>query len=526
MEVERSYANARSMASVLVVGGAGYVGSSVVTHLLDQGEQVWVLDDLSTGHRMLVPESIRSAGRFTESHYGNRPVVEALLRSVKFDVVFHFGAKSIVSESVKYPEMYWENNVSQTRELLDAMVATGTKRLVFSSTASVYGDPGENAVTEELPKNPINPYGKTKLAVEEMLVDYGNRYGFRSIALRYFNAAGADSQARVGEHHDPETHLIPNLLSAALAGRAISIFGDDYSTRDGTCLRDYIHVEDLAVAHASAFRRMASEAIGTGGFEAFNLGSESGFTVKEVISAAERVTGKKIKSVVEPRRAGDPSKLVAVAKRAQQILGFKPRANAMDSILASAYAWERKKNEPKRAVFLDRDGTLNFDPGYISDAEQFEIIPGTERALKKLQDAGFLLVVVSNQSGVARKKVTIDQLNRIHEKLDRLLGAAGVSIYHYALCFHHPDEDCGCRKPKTKLLADASHRYGIELSRSYMVGDKFTDVECGRNAKLAGSFLVGTGHGTDERKYLSSSAGIFFPTLEEVVDAILTQITQ
>lgn len=523
MEVGGSYANARSMASVLVVGGAGYVGSSVAAHLLDQGEQVWVLDDLSTGHRSLVLDDVRKVCRFIESRAGDYSVVQSLLRSQKFDAVFHFAAKSIVTESVQFPDVYWENNVDQTKFLLDAMVHSGVKRFIFSSTASVYGDPGNQEVTEDLPKNPINPYGETKLAVEKMLAEYGTTHGLRSIALRYFNAAGADPKLRVGEHHDPETHLIPNLLAAGLTGTAVSVFGTDYATRDGTCLRDYVHVEDLATAHAAAFHRMMGEGFSSDGFEAFNLGSESGFTVKEVIAAAEKILGKKIQQNFLPRRAGDPEKLVAVAARARKNLGFSPRKNAMDSILSTALQWEMKKRTPKKAVFLDRDGTLNFDPGYISDPAQFELFPGVAEALKKLQVEGYLLIVVSNQSGVARGKITHDQLHRIHEKLDQLLAVEGVTIHHYALCFHHPDVDCECRKPKTKLIVETAIRYSIDLSQSFMIGDKLSDLECGRGAGVAGSFLVGTGHGAEQVKQLKDPSGVFFSSLGEIVEKVITR---
>lgn len=480
------------MASVLVVGGAGYVGSSVSAHLLDQGNEVWVLDDLSTGHRSLVLDSIIQAGRFTESRAGDRTVVETLLREKKFDAVLHFAAKSLVGESVRLPALYWENNVEQTRSLLDSMVAAGVKRFVFSSTAAVYGDAGDQEISEDLPKAPINPYGETKLAVEEMLEEYATNHGLRSIALRYFNAAGADAKLRTGEHHDPETHLIPNILTAALDGRALLLFGDDYPTRDGTCMRDYVHVTDLAQAHAAAVTRMLTEPFGTAGFEVFNLGSQTGFTVKEVIAEAEAVLGFPIAKNIEPRRPGDPAKLVANSERARKTLHFNPRSDALRSIVSSAFAWEKKKRAPKKAVFLDRDGTLNHDPGYINDAAHFHLLPGVEDALARLTKAGYLLIVVSNQSGIAREKITHEQLHRIHEKLDRLLGEKNVRIHSYALCFHHPDTDCDCRKPKPKLLLDTAKKYGIDLSQSFMVGDKFTDVEAGLNAGVRESFLVGT----------------------------------
>lgn len=520
MEVERSYANVESMASVLIVGGAGYVGSAVAAYLLDRGEDVWVLDDLSTGHRSLILDPVIRDGKFIEARAGDRAILDALFSEKKFDTVFHFAAKSLVGESVKFPELYRENNVDQTRTLLDAMIAAGLRRFVFSSTAAVYGDPGDLEIDEDLAKNPINPYGETKLAVERMLVDYGNCEGLRSIALRYFNAAGAEQKLRVGEDHEPETHLIPNILQAGLKGQPVSILGADYLTPDGTCVRDYVHVDDLAQAHAAAAVRMASEGMTSKGFEAFNLGSAKGFSVKEVITEAERVLGRKIDRKIEARRPGDPAKLVAIANRAKKYFGFSPRVDALNSILTTAMGWEIKKLTPKKAVFLDRDGTLNFDPGYLNDPEKLSLIPGVAQALKRLSDEGYLLIVVSNQSGVARGKIKKPQLARIHEKLDRVLAENGVRIHHYALCLHHPDEDCECRKPKPKLLVETARRYRIDLSRSFMVGDKISDVECGKNAGLAGSFLVGTGSGVEELKNLSDPSDIFFPTLEAVASRI------
>jgi UDP-glucose 4-epimerase len=513
------------MASVLnrclIVGGAGYVGSVVAAHLRDRGDDVWILDDLSTGHRSLVPDSILREGKFVEARAGDRATLDALFSKQKFDVVYHFAAKSLVAESVKFPDLYRENNVEQTRFLLDAMDAAGIRRFVFSSTAAVFGDPGEHEIDESLPKNPINPYGETKLAVEKMLAEEGKRVGLRSIALRYFNAAGADSKNRVGEDHAPETHLIPNVLAAGLTGTPVTVFGKDYPTPDGTCVRDYVYVEDLARAHAAAADRMIAEGTTEKGFEAYNLGSEKGFSVLEIIGEAERVLGKKILTKFEARRPGDPAKLVAVSKRAATDLGFKASPNAMRTILETALAWEKKKRALKKAVFLDRDGTLNFDPGYLNNADELTLLPGVPEALKRLSDAGYVLVVVSNQSGVARGKITLSQLRRIHEKLDLMLATSGVRIFHYALCFHHPDTECECRKPQPKLVLDAAARYAIDLSNSFMVGDKQTDVECGRNAGLKDSFLVRTGYGAAEEKLLSDSDGKVFSDLGAVATAIL-----
>lgn len=510
----------KTTAKLLVAGGAGYVGSSVVAYLLDQGHEVWVLDDLSTGHRSLVPDEVYLSGRFIEARVGDREVVEPLLAKEKFDAVFHFAAKSIVGESVRFPEVYRENNVEQTRILLDTMLAAGTNRFVFSSTAAIFGDPGMRPIDENLEKKPINPYGETKLEVEQMLGRYVSK-GLRSIALRYFNAAGADSKNRVGENHEPETHLIPNLLGAALSKHAISVFGTDYETRDGTCVRDYVHVEDLAQAHEAAFLRTGEK--NEGSFEAFNLGSEKGFTVQEVISEAERVTGLKISKKLEPRRPGDATQLIAVSTLAKKELEFKPRANSLSDILKTAFAWEKKKHEPKKAIFLDRDGTLNFDPGYINDPEKFEMIPGVAEALKKLQDMGYLLIVVSNQSGVGRGMIRPIDLRRVHAKLDRELAAHGVRIFHYALCFHRPEENCECRKPKPKLVLDTARRYSIDLSRSYMVGDKALDIECGRAAGLRESYLVGTGNGLVEKDQISGADRIFFQTIQAVADFLASE---
>jgi UDP-glucose 4-epimerase len=509
------------MASVLVVGGAGYVGSSVAVHLLDRGFDVWVLDDLSTGHRALVPDAVIQAGRFIQARAGERAVVEPLLKAQGFDVVLHFAAKSLVAESVKFPELYRENNVDQTRLLLESMLASGIHRFVFSSTAAVYGDAGSEEITEDLPKRPINPYGETKLAVERMLEDYAKSHGLRSIALRYFNAAGADERLRTGEWHEPETHLIPNILAAAMENRAVSVFGGDYPTPDGTCVRDYVHVEDLAVAHAAAVERMLTDPQAVPGFEAFNLGSQSGFSVNEVIAEAERVIGRPIARNLQPRRPGDPAILVANSERARDVLGFQVSPDSLTKIVRSAYEWEKKKRSKKKAVFLDRDGTLNVDPGYLSDADQFELLPGVEDALARLSDAGYLLVVVSNQSGVGRGMITMPQLHAIHSKLDRLIGLKGVRIHSYALCVHHPDEDCDCRKPKPKLLEETAKRYGIDLSQSFMVGDKFSDVEAGRNAGVRESLLVETGYGAEEKKHLSSEESVFVADLAAAVAKIL-----
>jgi UDP-glucose 4-epimerase len=509
---------------LLVIGGAGYVGSAVAAYLLDRGHEVWVLDDLSTGHRSLILDEVLAAGRFIEARAGDREVVEPLLAANRFDAVLHFAAKSLVAESVRLPEVYRENNVEQTRALLDAMVATNTRNFVFSSTAAVYGDPGDRLLDEEAPKKPVNPYGETKLEVERMLEDYARDSGVHSVALRYFNAAGADEKLRVGEFHEPETHLVPNLLSAALSGRAISLFGDDYPTSDGTCVRDYVYVADLAQAHEAAFLRLVTRDAATPAtFEAFNLGSEHGFSVREVIEEAERTLGLKIQRRLEPRRSGDPARLVAVSEKARLELGFSPRSDSLPTILRTAFAWEKAKRTRKKAIFLDRDGTLNSDPGYIKDPSAFELFPGVPQALKRLQDAGYLLIVVSNQSGVGRGIIRLRELRSVHEKLDRLLAAEGVRIHHYALCFHRPEENCDCRKPKPKLILDSAERYAIDLDRSYMIGDKEIDLECGRSAGVRGSFLVGTGYGSEESMREADRDGVLVRDLAEFADRIFAK---
>jgi UDP-glucose 4-epimerase len=325
---------------VLVVGGAGYVGGSTCAHLIDQGHSVWVLDDLSTGHRELA-----LGDGFTQARAGDRAPVGKLLREQRFDCVMHFAAKSLAGESVQKPQEYRENNVVQTRELLETMLECGARRFVFSSTCAIFGDPGEARIHEELPKKPINPYGETKLEVERMLREYAAR-GLQSVALRYFNAAGAEPGGRVGEWHDHETHLIPNVLFAALDGRPVSLFGTDYPTPDGTCIRDYVPIWELARAHeAAAFRLLQKPAEG-GSFEAFNLGSESGFSVREVVKVCEKVTGRAIQVNEQPRRAGDPPRLVADSALARRELGFQSKAS-LEEIVASAYRWELKR----RAVF-------------------------------------------------------------------------------------------------------------------------------------------------------------------------------
>lgn len=321
---------------ILVTGGAGYIGSVTVEALLARGEEVHVLDDLRTGHRGAVdPEvplhefDLRETARLTE-----------LLRGHGIEAVIHFAAASLVGESVTDPAKYMENNVGGTLSLLRAMKEAGTARLVFSSTAATYGEPRSIPLREDHPTEPTNPYGLTKRFMEQAMEAYAAAYGLRFVALRYFNACGA-TPAR-GEHHDPETHLIPLVLQVALGQReAISVFGTDYDTPDGTCVRDYIHVSDLAGAHLRALDYLA------GGGEPLicNLGNGEGFSVREVIEVCREVTGFAIPVKEAPRRAGDPSRLVADASLARERLGWTPERSGLREIVTDAWVWHRTNPE-------------------------------------------------------------------------------------------------------------------------------------------------------------------------------------
>jgi UDP-glucose 4-epimerase len=320
---------------LLICGGAGYVGSHMVRYLVGRGHEVVVYDDLSTGHRQAVPKDVA----FVHGDIGDAARLTRLFATHRFDAVIHFCARSLVGESVTEPYTYYRNNVANTLVLLAAMREAGIQRLVFSSTAAVFGHPKTAAIDETHPTEPINPYGQSKLMVEHVLADAARAYDLRSVALRYFNAAGADPSASIGEAHDPETHLIPNVLKAVLGqGAALKVFGDDYDTRDGTCVRDYIHVNDLASAHLLAIDYLAGH---EGAFR-FNLGNGEGFSVREVIAAAERVTGKPVPHAVAPRRAGDPATLVASSALARSELGWEPAITRLDEILASAWQWHLK----------------------------------------------------------------------------------------------------------------------------------------------------------------------------------------
>jgi UDP-glucose 4-epimerase len=311
----------------LVTGGAGYVGSVVAAQLLDAGHEVVVLDDLSRGHARAIPPG---AGHVAVSLNDADALEEPL--AAGFDAVLHFAALSLVAESVEHPERYWRNNVGGTRNLLDAMRAHGVQRLVFSSTAATYGQPETIPITEDQPSAPVNAYGASKLAVDLMIRDECRAHGLAAASLRYFNVAGASR--RLGEDHEPETHLIPLVLQAASGVRDhITVFGTDYPTRDGTAVRDYIHIEDLGQAHLLALERLEP-----GTHHVVNLGTGDGYTVREVIEAARKVTGREIPVRDEDRRPGDPPQLIAANARARELLGWEPR-RSLEEMIADAWAW-------------------------------------------------------------------------------------------------------------------------------------------------------------------------------------------
>jgi UDP-arabinose 4-epimerase len=318
------------MARILVTGGAGYIGSHCCKALAEAGHEPIVFDNVVMGHR----EAVRW-GPFIEGDMRDVTALGAAIREARPDAVLHFGALALVGESVAHPERYYSVNVGGTLNLLEAMRAAGVDRLVFSSTCAVYGEPERVPMTEDLPRRPINPYGASKLACEMMMEDFDSAHKIRSVRLRYFNAAGADPKAEIGEWHDPETHLIPLVLDAALGRRpAISIFGTDYPTPDGTALRDYIHVMDLAEAHLSALRHLMDG----GGSLALNLGTGSGASVREVIKTVEGVTGRKVPVVEAPRRAGDPPALVADPRRAETLLKWRAKKD-LSAMVEDAWRW-------------------------------------------------------------------------------------------------------------------------------------------------------------------------------------------
>lgn len=322
--------------NLLVVGGCGYIGSHMVKCLLNADHNVVVLDNLSTGFR----DSLLG-GELVVGDCGDRALLDQLFTAYSFDGVLHFASLIQVGESVTDPAGYYQANVAKTLTLLEAMKDHSVGPLIFSSTAAVFGEPQTPLIDEAHPQAPLNPYGASKLMVERMLRDSDKAYGLRSVALRYFNAAGADPEARIGERHDPETHLVPLALQAVLGVRPpLKVFGCDYSTPDGTCIRDYIHVDDLAEAHL-----LALEYLWQGGqTTAFNLGNGAGFSVQQVLDTVADVVGTRVPADDAPRREGDPARLVADASKARKVLGWVPRHAELSTIIAHAWQWERKRS--------------------------------------------------------------------------------------------------------------------------------------------------------------------------------------
>lgn len=320
---------------ILVTGGAGYIGSHYVLYERERGNEVVVLDNLVYGHREAVLDAPLVVGEV-----GDAALLGRVMDEYHVDAVVHFAAFASVPESVAHPERYFHNNVMATLTLLDVMRSRDVRHLVFSSSCATYGNPQYSPMDEQHPQNPINPYGESKRFCERMMSAYDEAHGLRSVALRYFNAAGADPQGRIGESHDPEHHLIPIVLQVAAGKREhVKVFGSDYDTPDGTCIRDYIHILDLAHAHGLALDRLRAG----GASDVFNLGSECGYSVREVIQACEKVTGRPIKVVDAPRRPGDPARLVASAKKVRQSLGWSPRFETLQSVIETAWRWEQNR---------------------------------------------------------------------------------------------------------------------------------------------------------------------------------------
>lgn len=321
---------------ILVCGGAGYIGSHAVFELIDRNEKVIIVDNLQTGHK----DALHEKAKFYKGDIRDREFLDRVFSENHIEAVIHFAANSLVGESMENPLKYYDNNVYGTQVLLEAMRDHNVNKIVFSSTAATYGEPKNIPILETDETSPTNPYGETKLAMEKMFKWADLAYGIKYISLRYFNVAGAHQSGKIGEDHNPETHLIPLILQVPLGKRKhISIFGEDYDTHDGTCVRDYIHVTDLVDAHILAVEKLRS------GSESsiFNLGNGEGFSVKEMIEAARRVTGHEIPAVIERRRAGDPAKLIASSKKAMRELGWKPKYTNIEDIINSAWKWHQNK---------------------------------------------------------------------------------------------------------------------------------------------------------------------------------------
>ncbi|MBZ6527644.1 UDP-glucose 4-epimerase GalE [Aerococcaceae bacterium DSM 111021] len=324
--------------NVLVIGGAGYIGSHAVNKLIKKGYNVSVLDNLVTGHRDAVDQS----ATFYLGDIRDKAMLNQIIQEEQIEAIFHFAASSLVGESVEKPLKYFNNNVVGMEVLLEAMQENNVKKIIFSSTAAVYGDVQVSLITEDEPKAPTSPYGESKLMMENMIKWCDLAHAIKFVSLRYFNVAGALSTGGIGEDHDPETHLIPIVLQTALGQRdAMTIFGDDYDTPDGTCIRDYVHVEDLIDAHILALEYLNTNTES----QIFNLGSSTGYSVKEIVEASRKVTGKEIPVKIGERRAGDPAKLVAASEKAREILGWKPDYETIEGIIQTAWDWHEANPE-------------------------------------------------------------------------------------------------------------------------------------------------------------------------------------
>ena len=325
---------------ILVTGGAGYIGSHTAISLIEKGTDIVIFDNLETGHIETIEalQGLSNAVKFVKGDLRNFEDINKVFKDYEIDAVVHFAANSLVNESVVNPEKYYYNNVFGSMNLFKAMIENNAKKIVFSSTCAVYGEPVYMPIDELHPKNPVTAYGASKLMIERILKDYDSAYGLKSIRLRYFNVVGADKDAKVGEWHDIETHLVPNILKSTFKkSESFKIFGDDYDTKDGTCIRDYVNVEDLAQAHLLALELLNK----TESSEVFNLGTTIGNSVKEVFDLSEQVLGQKIEYEICPRREGDPDKLFANANKAKNILGWEPK-NSLDYSVQTAYEWEKK----------------------------------------------------------------------------------------------------------------------------------------------------------------------------------------
>ena len=322
--------------NLLVTGGAGYIGSHAVNMLVNRGYEVIALDDFSQGHKQALEQDILCIN----GDYGDSRLLKGILREHRIDAIVHFASKCLVPESISNPMLYYQSNVSKAIKLINSAISAGSLNFLLSSTCAVYGEPKQMPMTESHPIEPINAYGASKRMIEQILEDCHRAHGLRFVSLRYFNAAGADESGRIGESHDPETHLIPIVLEAALGNRsAVTVYGTDYDTPDGTCIRDYIHVNDLSEAHVLAIEAIA-KGLETG---IYNLGNGEGYSVREVIEATQRITGRPIPFDEGERRGGDPARLVAGSQKIQKELGWKPRHPDLDHIIETAWRWHQNR---------------------------------------------------------------------------------------------------------------------------------------------------------------------------------------